>query len=604
MIRVREGEVETLLSIDEFETRARSGDMSPFAWVSIPTLTGDRFVQARELPLFVALYDPRRLHFRRHFALSRLPLVTGALALACVALFFLTRHLGDGLVTREVLLDLGAKARARILEDGEAWRLLAANLLHIDGVHLGFNLFALLNVGTVLEGVYRRGDYVLLLVLSGLFTMVTSTVLSGPVVVGASGVVFGCLGCAVVFGWRYGDVLPLRYRAYFGFFVVCYAAVMFYLGLHSAGTDNWGHFGGLVTGFVVGSVLTPRLLRLKDAPREPLREMLRPLAIAAAVPALLLVVGPLLPSLFVRMTPYPVEAFGVVLERPLHWVKSAQPLGFLTFGNGVDALTSLGCTDRRGPSRLDEAAERFVENDLEGLARGGHIGSLKVAEPVPSAVGEGEHTAPAARVHFTFMASDGPLEGDALLFSRGQLECALVLAARPSAPPSVHVRLDEIRRRLRFVPTREEVLKKRAVTGRPTSAHAWLELAFAHQRGGAIAEARAAFEEAERLAHARGEATAVQGQIQLARAAFELGFAGDANEAVPHAERALALLAGDREATVVLLEALLASGDVEKTRAQLTSARERLGIDATLDGVEKRLARLEAERAVASAGPR
>lgn len=603
MIRVREGEVETLLSIDEFEARARSGELSPFAWVASPTLTGDRYVQARELPLFVALYDPRRLHFRRHFALSRLPLVTGGFALLCVAFFLLSRSLGDGFVTREVLLSLGAKARARILEDGEAWRLLAANVLHIDGVHLAFNLFALLNVGTVLESIYRRGDYVLLLVLSGLFTMTTSTLFSEPVVVGASGIVFGCLGCAVVFGWRYGDMLPLRYRAYFGFFVACYAAVMFYLGLHSAGTDNWGHFGGLVTGAVVGSVLTPRLLRLKDAPREPRREQLRPFLLAAAIPVVLLVVGAVLPR-FVRMVPHPVETFGLVLERPSYWVKSSQPLGFLTFGNGVDAFASLGCTDRRGPSRLDEAAERFVDNDLEGLSRGGHIGNLQVAEPVPSAVGDGKHTAPAVRVRFTFIASDGPLEADAFLFARGQLECALVLAARPSAPASVHVRLDEIRRRLRFVATREEVLKKRNVSGRPTSPHAWLELAFAHQRAGSLAEARTAFEKADRLARRREEPTRVQGQMSLARAAFELGFAGDAKAAVPHAIRALTLLAGDHEATLVLLEALMASGDLEKARAHVLSARERFGADEGLDHIEKRLQRLERERALASAGPR
>lgn len=594
MIRVREGEVETLLSIDEFEARARSGEMSPFAWVSAPTLTGDRFVQARELPLFVALYDPRRLHFRRHFALARLPIVTGVVVALCVALFFVSRSLGDGLVTREVLLELGAKTRARILEDGEAWRLLAANLLHRDAVHLSFNLFAFLNVGAVLEGVYRRGDYVLVLVLSGLCTMTTSAVMSGPVTVGASGLVFGCLGCAVVFGWRYGEVLPLRYRTYFGVIVVGYAAAMFYLGLQSPSTDNWGHAGGLATGLVLGGVLTPRLLRLTDKPREPVRELVRPYLLAAAVPVVLLVVGPALPRVCVRMAPYPVEAFGVVLERPLHWTKASDPLGFLTFGNGVDAFASLGCADRRGPSRLDEAAERFVEGELRGLARGGHIGSLQVAEPVPSAVGEEEHTAPAVRVHFSFMASDGPLDADALLFSRGQLECALVLASRPSAPPSVSVRLDEVRKRLRFVPTRAEVLAKRNVTGRPTSAQAWLALALAHQRGGALAEARAAFEQAERFAGGREEPSTMKGQIQLARATFELGFAGDAEAAIPHAERAVTLLGGDREATLVVIEALLANGALEKARAHVGAARERLGVDAALDAVEERLAHAEA----------
>ena len=43
-------------------------------------MTGDRFVQARELSLFTAIYDPRRILFRRHFHLGRFPIVTGVLA--------------------------------------------------------------------------------------------------------------------------------------------------------------------------------------------------------------------------------------------------------------------------------------------------------------------------------------------------------------------------------------------------------------------------------------------------------------------------------------------------------------------------------------------
>src|SRR5690606_32906281 len=132
--------------------------------------------------------------------------------------------------------------------------------------------------------------------------------------------------------------------------------------------------------------------------------------------------------------------------------------------------------------------------------------------------------------------------------------------------PSVSVRLDEVRKRLRFVPTRAEVLAKRNVTGRPTSAQAWLALALAHQRGGALAEARAAFEQAERFAGGREEPSTMKGQIQLARATFELGFAGDAEAAIPHAERAVTLLGGDREATLVVIEALLANGALEKAR--------------------------------------
>jgi len=569
MIRVREGDAEYLISIDEFESRARAGEMSPFAWVCIPTLTGERFVQARDLPLFVALYDPRRLHFRRHFTLGRLPIVTGIVALLAVAAFFLSRSLGDGLITRDILLVLGAKARARMLEDGETWRLLAANLLHRDGVHLVFNLFALLNVGTVLEGVYRRGDYVLLLVVSGLCTMGLSAMTSGAVTVGASGLVFGCLGCAVVFGWRYGDVLPLRYRIYFGVVVVGYAATMFYLGLQSPSTDNWGHGGGLLAGVVMGGLLTPRLLRLTDAPREPLVTELRPWITAVAVSLTVVALGPLLPRLMLRTEPHEVPAFGLVLERPSHWSKVADPLGLLTFGNGVDAFVSLGCTDLRGPARLDEAMDRFVEGELITLARSGHIGDLKLAPPEADAIGAGEHLHAARRVRFTFLASDGPLSSSAILFVRGQLECALVLNARPSAPPSSWVRLEEVRRGLTFAPTRAEVLAKRAVTGRPRSAHAWMKLALAHQRAGAQEEARAAFVEAARFAD---EDEPIAGQIDYARAVFELRFARDASAAVNHARAAVEKTDGDRDAQLIFLEALLARGELDDMRTHLARA--------------------------------
>ena len=62
---------------------------------------------------------------------------------------------GSGRQTGGALLAIGAKARPRIIEDGETWRLLVANLLHRDIVHLGFNLFALLNIA---EGEFSDDD--------------------------------------------------------------------------------------------------------------------------------------------------------------------------------------------------------------------------------------------------------------------------------------------------------------------------------------------------------------------------------------------------------------------------------------------------------------
>ncbi|OGQ25844.1 MAG: hypothetical protein A2138_15760, partial [Deltaproteobacteria bacterium RBG_16_71_12] len=514
MIRIREGDQEFILTIDEFERRARRGELSPFADVCIPALTGERFVQARELSLFASLYDPRRVLFRHHFHLGRYPVLTGAVALACVALFLWTRHLGDGVVTREALLDLGAKARARIVDEGELWRLLVANLLHRDVTHLAFNLFALLNIGTVLEGVYRRGDYLLLLVVGGLSTMAVSTFASGPVTVGASGMIFACLGAGVVFGLRFSDLLPTRYRVYFGVVVVGYAATMFYLGLQRATTDNWGHGGGLLAGLVMGGVLVPRLMRLRQA-TEPRALALRPWVVCAALTVGMLALGPLLPRLLVSFRPYRLNTFGIVLERPSTWSKGPDPLGFIAFGNGVDALASIACDRAAQRVRLDDAARRFVDRELNSLARAGHISGLEVGEPVTDTVGAPPGTVPARRVAFSFLGSDGPFDARAWIFVRGDTECAFVLAHRATATARSKELLEEVRARVRLVENKSQRDATNAALNRPDSVKAQLDLALAHQAAGDLPAARRAFDAAKAaMAHERGW----EGRVPVGRA--------------------------------------------------------------------------------------
>lgn len=586
MIRLREGDDESILTIDEFERRARRGEISPFAEVCLPAMTGDRFVQARELSLFTAIYDPRRILFRRHFHLGRFPIVTGALAIACVAVYFVTQHLGEGVVTREALLELGAKARARIVDEGQLWRVLTANVLHRDATHLAFNLFALLNIGTVLEGVYRRGDYVLLCVVGGVTTMALSTFASGPVTVGASGLIFACLGCAVVFGLRFSEVLPVRYRLYFGVVVVGYAAVMFYLGLQRASTDNWGHAGGLMSGLVMGAILEPRLMRLREA-REPLSSLVRPWLASLGVIVLVVALGPAVPRLAFKYKPYLLDAFGIEIERPSTWSKGPDPLGFLAFGNGVDALASVACARVSSRGNVEEAARRFVDRELKSLARAGHIGDLEVGEPTVdvigrTATGPGEGgaipngddplfrapsaatlTVPARRVPFSFLASDGPFQADAWVFVRGEMECAFVLAHRSTASARSKEILDEVRQRLRLVQTKAQRDAMNAAVNRPHEVKAQLDLALANQAAGDVDNARAAFVEAERLLVSDA---GYQGRVRVGRARFELEWGGDLDAALLAAEQARISSADDPDAAVLLLDVLLARGDVERVK--------------------------------------
>jgi rhomboid protease GluP len=587
MIRVRTGDDERVLTLEEFERSARRGEVSPFALVSVPAITGDRFVEARELPFFDAMYDPRRVHFRRHFQVGRVPVLSLLLSALMIGLFLLARDLGDGAATREALLLLGAKARSRIIEDGETWRLFAANLLHKDLVHLGFNLFALMNVGAVLEGVYRRGDWVLLVVVSGLATMTASAAFAMPVTVGASGLVFGCLGAAVVFGWRFGDVLPSRYRTYFSVVVVIYAVVMFTLGFVSPSTDNWGHGGGLLAGLVMGMLLEPRLMRLK-AVREPVLSLVLPYALALAIVTVVVVfLGPLLMRFGEKTELHRVDAFGVVLERPTTWTKVSDPLGFLTFGNGVDAFASLGCAREEQQRTLDDAERRFVEGELRALSLAGNIGGLDVGRPLPSVVGETKVAVNAREIPFSFVASDGALEARAVLFVRGHYDCALVLAHRPAADERTRARLDDIRRRLALIPTRAEETALQATMTRPGSSRAWLELAIAHESGGALEEARTAYTRALTLVAAEPSA---ESEVRFAAARFERAVGGDP-------ARGLAalgpLLVENAPVDVALLaaELTLQLGDLDAARTVLERALRHHPAEKRIDAALARLQR-------------
>lgn len=582
MIRVRDGEDEAVLSMEEFERRARRGELSPHALVNMPALTGDTFVEARALPMFAAVYDPRRLLFRRHFHLGRLPLVTGAIAAVCVLLWLVARDLGDGVVTREALLVLGAKSRARIVDEGETWRLLMASLLHKDGVHLGFNLFVLIAVGAVLEGVYRRGDHLLLLVGSGLACMTASTIMSPPATVGASGMVFGCLGAAMVFGLRFADVLPLRYRLYFGGVVVIYTAAAFWTGLLRTSTDNWGHAGGLVCGAICGLVFEPRLLRLSQV-EERRAVALVPWLLVVALIVAVVAVGGVVSRVSAGFVPLRFPAFGVVLEHPRTWARSPNPLGFVAVGNGTDALASLACsraTDER-PPRLDDVTRRFVDGELFGLSRQGHIARLEVdaADDLMIAA------TPARRVGFSFVATDGPFQADARVFVRGVIECVLVTAWRTDASPAARGLLEQIVLRLGVVPTDAEAAAIARTTQQSGSTRAWLERARAHAEAGAVAAARAAFERATALAEQEPSWIA---RVGLERARHELMLGGDADLDVAAAAAALAARrtggphrAGDLAADVaaVVVDVAFARRQVELGCIELLGARARFPKD-------------------------
>jgi rhomboid protease GluP len=410
------------LDLEEFEARIRRGQISPQCLVRFPATTGEGFVPACELQVWRTLHEPRRAYFSRAFALFRFPWVT--MALIAVNLAVHMWSVQSGPLDMDAMVTLGGKAAPLILDLGEFWRLVTANFLHWNLLHLGVNMFVLFNVGGALENAYRRLDYLLLLVVSGIATMVVSVgVAPLAVTVGASGMVYGCLGGLIVFGLKYRGILPARYRRILGEAAIPVALLLLLMGFTSPGVDNAAHVGGILAGTAVASFLRPRLLA--EAPRWSWAPAVR--ALPSAILLLLVLFGR---QLFAdALPPFRLERdeeFGISVSIPFGWRPGANRFGPLAFFNGLPgvgrASFAAGASISDEPADADEQARRFIDEQLAPSALGGPVIKVAHREPVPARIGDRDALLVRASVDEPF----GRTELMAYFVPRGKLVYQLV----------------------------------------------------------------------------------------------------------------------------------------------------------------------------------
>jgi rhomboid protease GluP len=188
---------------------------------------------------------------------------TPILLLICVFTFAILSILGVSVFvpTFEDLVHWGGNVKFLVLE-GEYWRLITANFLHVGLFHLAFNMYALLYVGLLLEPIIGKYKVFLAYIVTGVIGAIVSLWWTDVLIVsvGASGAIFGLYGVFVALLTT--NLLSIENRK--GSLVSIGIFIVYNLlyGMKE-GIDNASHVGGLVSGLALGYAYFPAIVSEK-----------------------------------------------------------------------------------------------------------------------------------------------------------------------------------------------------------------------------------------------------------------------------------------------------------------------------------------------------
>lgn len=150
-----------------------------------------------------------------------------------------------GGISSEVLLRLGAKSPYILA--GQWWRLVTAIFLHAGLLHIGMNMWCLVDLGPEVESLFSTTKFTVLYMVTGVAGFVLSLWWSPfGLSVGASGAIMGLIGILIGASFHHGH-LGKEYRSQLWRWVI-YIAIF---GIFFA-VDNAAHIGGFVTGLALG----------------------------------------------------------------------------------------------------------------------------------------------------------------------------------------------------------------------------------------------------------------------------------------------------------------------------------------------------------------
>jgi len=215
-----------------------------------------------------AIYlDARTTILARDFVPPRGPL-TLFLVFVCVAVGFFSK-LGESTDVLRPLFIVDILREGNMIRwlpglqeirNGEIWRIFSPMFIHFGFLHLFFNMWWLLDLGSMVED--RKGSVffvIFILVVSGISNFTQFTVTTSPMFGGMSGVLYGLIG----YIWMKGKFDPAS-RLFLHPSTVMFMIIWYFLCLFGVigNVANGAHTGGLVVGILWGYFSSPHFRRL------------------------------------------------------------------------------------------------------------------------------------------------------------------------------------------------------------------------------------------------------------------------------------------------------------------------------------------------------
>ena len=157
-----------------------------------------------------------------------------------------------GGIASQVSYCLGASLPL-VYDISQPWRLVTAIFLHGGLLHIAFNMWVLMDIGPMVEELYGSARYLFLYVVTGVVGYILSSAV-GHFSVGASGSLLGLIGVLLAATTGRKSMAAQALRSALIRWLI-YIAV---LGFIFSGTDNYAHFGGVASGYVLGRLMPDR----------------------------------------------------------------------------------------------------------------------------------------------------------------------------------------------------------------------------------------------------------------------------------------------------------------------------------------------------------